>query len=402
MTDPGVSELITVPEATRIVDAAAVVRRSVTIPLSQSNGLYLSADLKNDRDAPPFDKSLMDGYAVRSADLANIPRELTVVDRIAAGGVAIRAIQPGEATAIMTGAALPTGADAVVPVEFTEMAAGQNRVRINQSVPARKFIAVRGSDAPAGAVVLKSGTRLGPAQAAVAAGIGIVDLPVFSAPSVAVLGTGDELVGPEQTPVGNQIRSCNNAMLMMLLQRYPCRAIDLGLVPDDPAIIEHQIQTGLNHDVLLITGGMSMGERDFVPGILRKLGAEFKITKLRIKPGKPFIFAKMPGEKFVFGLPGNPVSAFVCTVCFVSRLLKRIAGGTPGSINRAAPLAGALEPNGNRAFYQPAIFDGQVLVPLQWKGSADIYTLGQANALLIRPENQPAQAAGTLVEFIEI
>jgi len=402
MTEPEVSDLITVPEATRIIDAAGISRRSVTIPLSQCNGLYLSTDLKNDRDAPPFDKSLMDGYAVRAADLAKVPCELTVVDRIAAGGAAARAIQSGEAAAIMTGAALPIGADAVAPVEFTEMVAGQNRVRIRQSVPARKFVAARGSDATAGAVVLKCGTRLGPAQIAVAASIGVVDLPVFAAPSVGVLGTGDELVLPEQTPVGNQIRSCNNAILMMRLQRYPCRATDLGLVADDPALIEQRIRAGLDHDVLLITGGMSMGERDFVPGILRKLGAEFQITKLRIKPGKPFIFAKMPGGKFVFGLPGNPVSAFVCTVCFVSRLLQRIAGGTPESINRAAPLARELEANGNRAFYQPAVFDGRALVPLQWKGSADIYTLGQANALLIRPENQGVQPVGAVIEFIEI
>jgi molybdopterin molybdotransferase len=402
MPDPEISDLITVPQAMQIIDAAEISPRSITIPLSDSSGLYLSADLKNDRDAPPFDKSLMDGYAVIASDLATVPRELAVIDRIAAGGSAARAIQPGEAAAIMTGAPLPAGADAVVPVESTEILAGNNRVLIRQSVPARKFVASRGSDALAGAVVLKSGSRIGPAQIAVAAAIGVVDLPVYAPASVAVLGTGDELVAPDKKPRGNQIRSSNNPMLMMLLQRYPCRAIDLGLVHDDPAIIEQRIRAGLDHDVLLVTGGMSMGERDFVPGILRKLGGEFLITKLRIKPGKPFVFAKMPGGKFVFGLPGNPVSAFVCTLCFVRRLLQRIAGGKPTVIYRVAPLAAELEPNGNRAFYQPAIFNGRVLAPLQWKGSADIYTLAQANALLIRPEHQPAQDVGASIEFIEI
>jgi molybdopterin molybdotransferase len=191
-------------------------------------------------------------------------------------------------------------------------------------------------------------------------------------------------------------------MLMALLQRQPCRASDLGLVEDDPAVIRERIEAGLNHDVLLVTGGMSMGERDFVPEIFRDLGAEMKITKLRIKPGKPFVFAKMPGGKFVFGLPGNPVSAFVCTTCLVSRLLEKMAGGTPRPQMRSAPVARSLVANGNRTFFQPATFDGRAITPLHWRGSADIFTLGQANALLVRPEDQAAQPAGAVVEFMEL
>ena len=153
--------------------------------------------------------------------------------------------------------------------------------------------------------------------------------------------------------------------------------------------------------MLLITGGMSMGERDFVPGVLKKLGADLKITKLRIKPGKPFIFGQMPSGKFVFGLPGNPVSAFVCTRILVSRLIRRIAGGPADEPTRIAPLAGPLEANGPRTFYRPAIFDGRSLSPLQWRGSADIVTLSRANSLMILPENQPAQPAGAMIEFVE-
>jgi molybdopterin molybdotransferase len=167
-------------------------------------------------------------------------------------------------------------------------------------------------------------------------------------------------------------------------------------------MIGERIEVGLEQDVLLISGGMSMGERDYVPGMLRRLGAEMKITKLRIKPGKPFVFAKMPGGKFVFGLPGNPVSAFVCTIFLVSRLLEKMAGGTPRSEMHTAPLARSLLANGNRTFFQPAIFDGRAIIPLQWKGSADVYTLGQANALVVRPENQAAQVAGAMVEFMEL
>ena len=364
------------------------------VVLDQCAGLHLSEDLISDRDAPPFDKSLMDGYAVRAVDLGKLPRELTVVGWIAAGGVAATPLRAGEAMAIMTGAPLPVGADAVVPVEQAEVTKGAERIRLSEPTGVGRFVARRGSDAVAGSVVLKAGTRLGAAQIAVAASIGVMNVPVYAAPSVAVLGTGDELVSAEQIPGAHQIRSCNNPMLMALLQQQPCRATDLGLVMDDPAKIAERIEAGLQHDVLMITGGMSMGERDFVPGILRKLGAEMKITKLRIKPGKPFVFAKMPGGKFVFGLPGNPVSAFVCTICFVSRLLEKMAGGAARSDMRTAPLIRSLVANGNRTFFQPAIFDGRTITPLQWKGSADVFTLGQANVLVVRPENQPASRPG--------
>jgi molybdopterin molybdotransferase len=402
MTEPDVSNLMTVEQAMAIIDSAAVARRAQRIPLAHSLGLYLAEDLCNDRDAPPFDKSLMDGYAVRARDIATVPCELAVVDRIAAGGAATSPLLGGQAMAIMTGAPVPPGADAVVPVEHTQAIPDSNRIVVLQSVSPGRFIAGRGSDSPAGLLVLKSGTRLGPAQIAVAAGIGAVNLPVHPPPSVAVLGTGDELVQPDQAPAATQIRSCNNSLLLALLARYPSRTTDLGIVPDDPAAIEEKIISGLAHDVLLITGGMSMGERDFVPGILRRLRGDLKITKLRIKPGKPFVFAQMPGGRFVFGLPGNPVSAFVCTVCLVSRLLLRMAGGPPAQPLRSAPLAQSLESNGARTFYQPAIFDGRALIPLQWKGSADIFTLSQANSLLVRPENQPPQPAGAAIEFIEI
>jgi len=402
MTDLDVSNLIGIDQAMSIIDSAAVARRAEQIPLAHCLGLFLAENLLNDRDAPPFDKSLMDGYAVRARDVATVPRELAVVDRIAAGGAATSPLSPGQAMAIMTGAPIPPGADAVVPVEHTQEIPDTIRIVVLQSVSPGRFIAERGSDSPAGSLVLKSGTRLGPAQIAVAAGIGAANLPVFGPPSVAVLGTGDELVAPHQTPAATQIRSCNNPMLLALLARYPSRTTDLGIVSDDPAAIEEKIISGLAHDVLLITGGMSMGERDFVPGILRRLRGDLKITKLRIKPGKPFVFAQMPGGKFVFGLPGNPVSAFVCTVCLVSRLLMRMAGGPPAEPLRSAPLAQPLESNGPRTFYQPAIFDGRALLPLQWKGSADIFTLSQANSLLVRPENQPPQPAGAAIEFIEI
>ncbi len=402
MSEPEVKDLITVRQAMEIIDAAEIRVRVERAGLEKCAGLYLAEDLQSDRDAPPFDKSLMDGYAVRAGDLAKLPRELTVLERIVAGGSAAAPLGEGQTMAIMTGAPLPAGADAVAPIEHTQKIEGSDRVRFDRPATIGQFIARRGSDVMCGSIVLKKGIRLGPAQIAVAASIGAVNVRAYQAPSVAVLGTGDELVPPDEIPAPDQIRSCNNPMLIALLRRFTGSVTDLGLVGDDPQMIGKRIESGLMHDVLLITGGMSMGERDFVPGILRRLGGDLKITKLRIKPGKPFVFAKMPGDKFVFGLPGNPVSAFVCTICLVSRLLKRMAGAAPGSEMRTAPLARPLEANGKRAFYQPAVFDGHVIVPLQWKGSADVYTLSQANALLVRPENQSAQPAGAAMEFVEL
>ena len=401
MAELDVSDLIRVDDAMSIIDGVPVQPRTVRKPLDQSLGLFLAEELRSDRDSPPFDKAQMDGYAVRAADVGNVPCELAVVETVAAGASAGSSLRPGQAIAIMTGAPIPSGADAVVPVEQTEKLGG-NRVVIKKTTAAGRFIALRGSDATANAVVLQRGTQIGPAQIAVAASIGATNVLVNAASSVAVLGTGDELVSPDQTPTGPQIRSCNNAMLMALLKRFPCTAIDLGIVRDDPALIEQAIRSGLSCDVLLVTGGMSMGERDFVPTILRKLGGELKITKLRIKPGKPFVFAVLPGGKFVFGLPGNPVSAFVCTLCLVSRLLTRMAGGPPTIPTHLAPLSDPLAANGPRAFYQPAIFNGRMVKPLDWKGSADIYTLSQANSLLIRLENQPPLKAGDTIEFLAL
>jgi molybdopterin molybdotransferase len=402
MSELEVADLITVEQAIAIVDAAVVRPRIIQCRLSESAGLRLAADVRNDRDAPPFDKSLMDGFAVRALDLASVPCDLEVVGRIAAGGPTPAGLVAGQTMAIMTGAPLPRGADAVVPIEMTATVAQPNRVRFLQTISPGRYMARRGSDMAADEVVLKAGTRLGAAQIAVAATVGAANLSVFAAPNVAVLGTGDELVGADQSPTTTQIRSCNNPMLLALLKNYPCATIDLGVTADEPEIIRRYIAEGLRHDVVIITGGMSLGERDFVPGILRELGGDLRITKLRIKPGKPFIFAVMPGGKFAFGLPGNPVSAFVCTLCFVSRLLERIAGGSPPRSIQSAPLAVGLETNGNRTFFQPALFDGQKIMPLNWKGSADVFTLSQANALLIRPENQPPQSAGTVIEFIQI
>ena len=363
------------------------------LPLNQAAGLRLAADLLTDRDYPPFRKSLMDGYAVRIGERGAPLGELKVTGEIAAGVWPSVTVSAGEAVAIMTGTPLPEGADAVVPIEQTERL-GDSRILIREPAREGQNIAQRGSDARRGQMALSRGSILGPAQIAVASTVGAAEVEVFAPPRVAVLGTGDELVSVEASPAPGQIRNSNTPMLLGLARSMGCEATEIPAAPDDPDAIRAAIQAGLAFEVLFVSGGMSMGRHDHVPKILQELGVTLKITKLHVKPGKPFVFGVHAGG-FVFGLPGNPVSAFVCTIRLAARLLARLAGGVP----REPWVSGLLErgvlANGPREFYQPAFrsvpagsssgrSEFAQITPLNWKGSADLFTLASANALLVR------------------
>jgi molybdopterin molybdotransferase len=412
------TDLISVARAIEIIDSVAVNPRMVRPKLGEAQGLRLARDVISDRDYPPFDKSLMDGYAVRCADVASTPVELKVVGEIAAGLQPARPMRAGEAMAIMTGAPIPDGADGVVPVEDVEAKDQSATVRVLRADGPQRFITRRGADCAPGSIVLKKGAKLEAAQLAVAASVGAAEVEVFGKSQAAVLSTGDELVPIDASPGPAQIRNSNNVMLVALLRRLGCEVTDLGSVRDDPELIRNALRKGLQYDVLLVSGGMSMGRYDYVPKLLVELGVELVITKLRIKPGKPFVFgvsrrqpagseqqeASMPAVRasFAFGLPGNPVSAFVCTLRLCSRLLARIAGSTELERIRSARLDSPLPANGVREFYQPAVLRGDTVTPLNWKGSADIYTLAAANGLIIRRENSPAADVGQVVDVLEV
>jgi molybdopterin molybdotransferase len=414
MSAEGQAELFTVAQAIAVLDAVEVRPRRVMAWLAQADGLVLATAVPTDRDYPPFDKSQMDGYAVRCADVASAPVDLQIVGESAAGRPCEHGIGPGQAVAIMTGAPIPAGADGVVPVEQTQKHAGGQTVRIVSldGNPAR-FIARRGSDCRAGQMILTPGMRLGPAQIAAAASVGASRLEVFAAPRVAVLATGDELVPVDTSPGPSQIRNSNSPMLISLLRKLGCDVTDLGVAPDQPATIRQSLLRSLEYDALIVTGGMSMGEYDYVPALLKESGFDLKIAKLKIKPGKPFVFgvlSRSDGTKsFVFGLPGNPVSGFVCTVRLASRLITRLAGGTVEEQWLVGQLDSALPANGPREFYLPAIFHfpdsaggGATFTPLGWKGSADVFTLAKANALIVRTENAPPLEVGSVVRGIEM
>jgi molybdopterin molybdotransferase len=407
--EPDVSELLTVEQAIAILDATPIAPSVVRVPLAEARGLYLAQDLHADRDYPPFDKSLMDGYAARSSDLAAQNVALSVAGEIAAGQQARTSLAANHAYAIMTGAPIPPGADTVIPVEDTTRAGDTVTVRRAPTEPGR-FIARRGHDAAAGQLLLRRGARLEAAQLAVAATVGAHILAVHPRPTVAVLSTGDEIVDPTVMPAGSQIRNSNGPMITALLCRLGYDATDLGIAPDQPAWIRSMIEEALDHhDALFVSGGMSMGTHDHVPRILKEMGFTLRITRLRIKPGKPFVFATRQSTesamtKFVFGLPGNPVSGFACTLRLASRLLARLAGGQPQENWLTGALSRPLPANGPREFYQPAAVAqtaaGTIVTPLAWKGSADLFTLAIANALLVRPENQPALEPGAAVRTL--
>jgi molybdopterin molybdotransferase len=290
-------------------------------------------------------------------------------------------------------------------------------------VAAGHAVARRGQDARRGDLVVTSGTTLGPAHLAVLATFGCGYPMVTVRPRAVVLSTGDELVSHDQSEVrAVQTRDANGPMLQSLVRRLGADLVASGRVPDRRTALFKAIRhafdaKGRDADVLFLSGGMSMGEKDHVPGVLRELGFELPVTKLRIRPGKPFVFAVRPADgKFAFGLPGNPVSAFVCTVRLAARLLRRMTGQAPEPRWLEAALVEAVGPNGPREFYQPAVWAtapakgrsrAGVSAPvgvrcLPWKGSADIFTLARAGVLVVRPENDRARQAWERVRVLEI
>ncbi|MCH7595848.1 MAG: molybdopterin molybdotransferase MoeA [Planctomycetes bacterium] len=393
--------LIDLPEAQRLVSANVKPLATNVLPLAEALFRTLAEPICADTDDPPFDRSVMDGFAVRAADVATVPTKLRIVGHVAAGSETDKRLGPGEAMQINTGAPIPRAADAVVRVEHTETEGTE--VSINERVVAGKFIARRATNVAAGSTVLQAGSVLTPLNVGVAATAGASLVKVYRRPTVAILATGDELVDVDRKPTGAQIRNSNEYLLRALIQAAHVEAVPLGVTGDDPVALRRSIQEGLACDMLCITGGISMGAFDCVPDVLTECGATFHFRKLAIKPGRPTIFAGMPDGTLIFALPGNPASAFVAFELLVRPALAALQG-RPGDIplSTAATLRGVLPATTNRQTYIPARAtpgsNGDLeAYPLPWHGSGDSVGMAGANALIVRPpDSNPVEDAGAV------
>jgi molybdopterin molybdotransferase len=374
------------------------------VSFQEALGRVLAEDLIATCDVPPFDRSSMDGYAVRAADIENPPVELRVVGVSRAGSGMPGDLKAGEAIAIMTGAPVPEGADAVEVIEQCEILDGGKMIRILKPVKVHENIAARASEVKTGKVVLAAGHRVGPAEIAVMATFGYGKVKVCGKPSVAIFATGDELVEVDETPKPDQIRNSNAYCLASQLRLMGLEADYLGIVRDDREELRRKMLAGLERDVLIITGGVSMGEYDFVRDVFQDLELEILFSKVAIKPGKPTVFARR-GNKLIFGLPGNPISALITFECFVRPALGRLCGATAPELPRIrGELLADMRQSPGRTAFMPAWVtwkeDGWKVEPLLWKSSADIVGFTGANATFIFPKNRDLLRRGEIVDIM--
>ncbi len=363
-------------------------------------GQLLARDVPADIDSPPFDKSMMDGYAVRSSDCASPGTVLKVIGEVAAGAVSTNPVGVGETVRIFTGAPIPPGADGVVKQE--ESTVEGEGVRLHKAVKAGVNIFRRGSEMTAGQVVLPAGMVLSPFAFGLWAAVGGPPLAVVPRPRVAVIATGNELVRPNQMPVAGQIRDTNSFMLIALANRAGGVIRSFGSASDDASQMTDRIRDGLRAaDILLLSGGVSVGKYDLVPDVLKSLGVEIHFHTVRMKPGKPLLFGTL-GDKLVFGLPGNPVSAAVGFELFVRPAIDIMCGRTdPGPKVRRLPLSEPLTAKHDRPTYHPAVIGADSVRPLPWQGSADLRALLPANGYIVLPPGEVSFAAGDVVKVID-
>jgi molybdopterin molybdotransferase len=419
--------MLTVAEALDAILKEAQPAPPITVDLADALGLVTAEAVISDVDSPPFDKALMDGFAVRSADVAAPEARLRIIEHVIAGMIPSRPVTIGTATRIMTGAPLPEGVDCVIKVEDTRIeppVATQSSPAVNPSVVGGTVV-IRGT-AATGANIIRRGTSLKKGQTVLPAGrlvrpqevgalaeVGKERVSVYPRPTVGILATGDELIPVGAKPGPGQIRNSNEAMLGAQTQRAGGRPMLLGIARDNPAELRERIVVGLENDVLLLSGGVSEGTHDLVPTELAALGVRNVFHKVLMRPGKPLWFGvwerpdARPGSRrtYVFGLPGNPVSSLVCFEVFVRSCLQRLLGHEPA---RPQPVRARLTQDhvarGERPTYNPARLrwdaEGPQVTPARWHGSSDLQAMVEANAVAVFPGGDASYERGTLIEVI--
>jgi molybdopterin molybdotransferase len=381
-----------------------------TVALLAARGRVLAEVVRADRDQPPFDRSTRDGFAVIAEDFG-VETELRVVGQVRAGerwqgG----ALENGCAIEIMTGAPMPEGADTVVMVEHVERVGDGIRLREGRAVWAGENVVSRGREARMGEAVLAAGTDLGAAEIALAAACGCSTLEVFRRPRVAIVATGDELVEVDQVPGEEQIRNSNSYGIAALVEEAGGQAVRMPMAPDRREELERIIREARKADLLVLSGGVSMGEYDLVEEVLLGLGAEFFFTGVRMQPGKPLVFGRLPAKDefpalYFFGLPGNPVSTQVTFHCFVGPLLRAICGGG-GAGPRFVQATLTEEATGKAGLMRilPARLTTNRVRPevrlVGWQGSGDLAANARANCYAVLPPEVEGFAAGDVITVL--
>ena len=412
------SSILSFEDARHLVElhaATARPRGKELVALLDSQGLILAEPILADRNFPPFPRATRDGYAVRAADLEKIPATLDVSGEIRAGAAvdATFKIQPGQAAAIMTGAPAPAGSDAVVMVEYTSREG--NQVTITKPIATGENIVPIAAEAKRGDRLLAPGIRLDHAAIALAASVGRSRLLAYSKPRVAVLATGDELVDIDVPPEPTQIRNSNTYSIAAQIRAAGGEPVLLPIAPDEPQRLRELIAEGLEADLLLLSGGVSMGKYDLVEQVLAEFQAEFFFTGVQIQPGRPAVFGRIPQQesgasapephKYFFGLPGNPVSTMVTFELFAKPMLEALAGMTPKKlIFLHAKLKSEIKTKPGLKRFLPAILSGEFeqseVELVRWQGSGDIAATATANCYIVVPPNRERIAPGEWVPIL--
>lgn len=387
--------MISFDEAVQRVDQAAWRLPTENVSLADAIGRVLAQDICSDVEVPPFDRSAMDGYACRLEDAG---ASLRVLEHVAAGQVPRFPLGAAECTKVMTGAPVPDGTSCILIVEEVETLP-DGRIRHTGTAP-RNHVALRGSDVTRGERVLECGTLLRPAHLPVLATAGCARPLVYRRPRVAVISTGDELVAPETTPGPGKIRNSNGCQLMALAEAAGGAVTDMGIAGDqEEALIAAWNRALENHDVVLSTGGVSMGDYDLVPHVLSGLGFHVHFDRVAIQPGKPVLFGTRDGQA-CFGLSGNPVSSYLQFTLFVEPFLRKLQGAKSAQRSVMLPLGEAFSRrNAGRMGWVPVRIDGAGAVrPVEFHGSAHIHALTGADGLMAFPVGVERLDAGTMIE----
>ena len=374
------------------------------IPIEAALGRCLSSPIHADRDQPPFDRSTRDGYALRAADINGA---MKIIGQLRAGQPAfIETLQPGEALEIMTGAPMPAGADAVLMVEHADALDAELHPRPGRTLQPGDNVVPAGSEARSGARILPAGTRLSPMHIGAAVSTGAATVEVYAQPRIAILATGDELVEPGAPVLPHQIRNSNSYSLAAQVIRAGGIPVRLPIARDSLAALSAALDQAVECDLILLSGGVSMGKYDFVEQALAARQSEFFFTGVRIQPGKPLVFGHFTQEKqYFFGLPGNPVSTMVTFALFAAPFIRALGGERSATPPFArAMLMEDFKHGSGKTRFLPALlasaWDRAEVTPVPWQGSGDLAATARANCFVVIPPDRKQIAAGADVSVL--